>query len=55
MIIEGVGKSLNTPPRIGLECGGIKGLEGVDNRVEYINKYHKYSHRCGEGRVVADF
>ena len=29
MIIEGVGKSLNTPPRMGLECGGIKGLEGL--------------------------
>ena len=40
---------------MGLECGSIKGLEGVDNRVEYINKYHKYSHRCGEGRVAADF
>ena len=29
MIIEGVGKSLNTPPRMGSECGSIKALVGV--------------------------
>ena len=38
-----------------LKRGDIKGLEGVDNRIEYINKYLKYSRRCGEGRVAADF
>ena len=34
MIIEGVGKSLNMPPRMGLKCGGIKDLEGVGRGLE---------------------
>ena len=52
VIIEGVGKSLNMPPRMGLECGSIKGLEGL-GRVDWVvgKKYR----RCGEGRVAADF
>ena len=48
---------------MGLECGSIKGLEGIGGMIEggyredigevYIppKKYR----RCGEGRVAADF
>ena len=59
VIIKGVGKSLNMPPRMGLECGSIKGLEDVGRELErdmgwvYIPP-RKYR-RCGNGRVAADF
>ena len=41
---------------MGLECGSIKGLEGVGigyMRVE--NGVGEIGLRCGEGRVAADF
>ena len=56
MIIEGVGKSLNTPPRMGLKRGGIKGLVGVGREdIEGVYIPSKKYRRCGNGRVAAAF
>ena len=41
---------------MGLECGCIKGLEGVGRGLERDGEKELYvSRRCGEGRVAADF
>ena len=54
-----MGKSLNTPPRIGLGCGSIKGLEGVRGdwreNIGGVEWEDEKGLRCGEGRVAADF
>ena len=41
---------------MGLECGSIKGLEGVGRGLEMgCRVIPKKYRRCGEGRVAADF
>ena len=41
---------------MGLECGSIKGLEGVGEGGYRGGRYgREIGCRCGEGRVAADF
>ena len=40
---------------MGLECGSIKGLEGVGRIGDGCRVIPKKYRRCGEGRVAADF
>ena len=40
---------------MGLECGSIKGLVGMERECRVGNRGYRESRRCGEGRVAADF